>query len=1008
MPLLFAFLFPVILLCMTLSLFFVSSYIIGVYLIMLIYLRIDGQTGSGKTHTMFGPEGGTLEDGDMRGLIPRSVEYLFSSTTSRSAMYEVAMVCSFLEIYNDTIRDLGKAYLVAMGIEPSSSKALYEKTSELFENITGKRGNPNFTPAFNKNQTDEVMKRPGLREISDQYNLMNYDIREDAEGNVFVKDLSLIPVSSMDEVMTLIAMGLKVRATHETKMNATSSRSHTVFAITIIQRDKSTGQAFSGSLNLVDLAGSERLKKSESQGIRLREALHINTSLTALGKVIMSLDPSSEMTHIPYRDSKLTRMLQNSLGGNSYTTVVGAIHPDSRYYDECLSTLQFANRCRNVQNTPKVNYVSENEDKDRKIKRLMDEVQQMRLKMTSGGAGSADFGTKGNLGGGMGKHTDIHPSKLAEILQKLGVKAELDADGGLIVDGKKVNTDMLGLDGGDSMTDEVSAVGGAGVSRSNTRGQSASNAKKQMEEMAEQLKNVNDLARDRKDLVDKQTNQIKKLSADLVRYQTGLKHKEHLYDQLNIEKDRLLKEQEERMSTNFEGKMKETMNQNQALLTQQHTTLQKMPVALKEYTDLLKKLKEDYEKDNEPLLNEHKREMASLETSLRDQMESLKQQYEHWLEQKDKALETYVQKFNEYKQKKHDQLHKCELEVVRLHDHVEKVEAILVGFEKGEYPVLQRQGYFGRPTTGVILSIDGDGNLPVLPPGSRGYGGIATAPVKSGIESGGVTKGLATNPGFIGTTKAGGIVIPKGLRPTNPLVPDKNTGEASLAKKIVAKYRSQEAAESNEKNKSMQQAQMLTSMGSLDPEIHKQIQDMIQASTPKKTINKSRSRTLSSEMESIGQKSSRGAAGEGLFDESAMAVYNNRRYGGGASSAPTAGIQNDVAAGTNVFTGNNTVSMGYTNMNRGSNNDDENKDELIFRLNQEVNLLKSEKYENRLENEKIVKALSGNDTMQYIRQLEAEQDRLHKYIREVAKQLKSSKVANASLTRQLERKSYEE
>ena len=147
-----------ILLFMTLSLVF-ASYIIVVYLIMLLYMCIDGQTGSGKTHTMFGPEGGKLEDGDMRGLIPRSVEYLFSSTTSRSAMYEVAMVCSFLEIYNDTIRDLGKAYLVAMGIEPSSSKALYEKTSELFENITGKRGNPNFTPAFNKNQTDEVMKR---------------------------------------------------------------------------------------------------------------------------------------------------------------------------------------------------------------------------------------------------------------------------------------------------------------------------------------------------------------------------------------------------------------------------------------------------------------------------------------------------------------------------------------------------------------------------------------------------------------------------------------------------------------------------------------------------------------------------------------------------------------------------------------------------------------------------------------------------------------------------------
>ena len=962
----------------------------------------DGQTGSGKTHTMFGPEGGQkLDDGEVRGLIPRSVEYLFSSIMSRSAMYEVAMVCSFLEIYNDTIRDLGKAYLVAMGMDSSSSKALYEKTSELFENISGKRGNPNFTPAFNKTMTEEVMKRPGLREVSEQYNLMNFDIREDAEGNVFVKDLSLIPVATMDEVMTLISMGLKVRATHETKMNATSSRSHTVFAISVIQRDKSTGQAFSGCLNLVDLAGSERLKKSESQGIRLREALHINTSLTALGKVIMSLDPSSEMSHIPYRDSKLTRILQNSLGGNSYTTVVGAIHPDSRYYDECLSTLQFANRCRNVQNTPKVNYVSDNEDKDRKIKKLMEEVQQMRLKMNqvTGGVGD-DFG--GVVGGGH-KHTDLSPEKLADILQKLGIKAEIDPSGGLMVDGKKVDTTTLGLDGGDSFYGEgpAATAGGFGLSRASTRGQSA-NTKKQLEDMTEQLKNANELARDRKDVIDKQTGQIKKLTADLVRYQTGLKHKEHLYDQLTLEKDRSLKDQEERMTANFEGKLKETMNQNQALLSQQHTTLQQMPVALKEYTELLKKLQENYDKDNEPLIQEHKREMVSLETSLRDQMESLKQQYEHWLGQKDKALETYVQKFNEYKQKKHDQLHKCELEVVRLHDHVEKVESILVGFEKGEFPVLQKQGYFGRPTTGVILSIDAGNNLPMLSPGSRGYGGTTSAPSDPGVSSGGDQKSITMNPGYLGTTKAGGIVIPKGLRPTNPLVPNKETGEVSLAKKIVSKYRNQEIAENDEKNKSMQQAQMLTSMGSLDPEIQKQIQEMIQASTPKKLMNKSsRGRSISSDIDTNNQN------GRGLFDDNAMAMYNDNKKYGGASSAPT------TAAGEIPFQMNSIDDTGVSPMGYdippggGTSNNAQYKDRLIFQLNEEIDRLKSEKYENRLENEKIVKALSGNDTMQYIRQLEAEQDRLHKYLRDIAKQLKSSKVANASLKRQLEKKPIE-
>ena len=176
----------------------------------------------------------------------------------------------------------------------------------------------------------------------------------------------------------------------------------------------------------------------------------------------------------------------------------------------------------------------------------------------------------------------------------MGIKAELAPSGELVVDGKKVDVAALGLDGEDSMTDEGgAAVGGVGgVSRASTRGQNE-NTKKQVEELTEQLKNINEVARDRKEVVDKQTNQIKKLSADLVRYQTGLKHKEHLYDQLALDKTRSLQEQEERMTTNFEGKLKETMHQNQSLLTQQHTTLQQMPVALKEYTELLKKLKEN-------------------------------------------------------------------------------------------------------------------------------------------------------------------------------------------------------------------------------------------------------------------------------------------------------------------------------------------------------------------------------------------------------------------------------
>ncbi|CAN0258634.1 unnamed protein product, partial [Ectocarpus sp. 12 AP-2014] len=109
-----------------------------------------------------------------------------------------------------------------------------------------------------------------------------------------------------------------------------SSRSHTVFTVTVVQKDPYTDETTTGMLNLVDLAGSERLKKSASEGQRKAEALHINSSLTALGKVVMALDPSSGLTHIPYRDSKLTRLLQNSLGGNSFTVVLATVHPIAR------------------------------------------------------------------------------------------------------------------------------------------------------------------------------------------------------------------------------------------------------------------------------------------------------------------------------------------------------------------------------------------------------------------------------------------------------------------------------------------------------------------------------------------------------------------------------------------------------------------------------------------------------------------------------------------------------
>ncbi|CAN0022263.1 unnamed protein product, partial [Discosporangium mesarthrocarpum] len=309
-----------------------------------------GQTGSGKTYSMFGQGGG-----DTRGMIPRCMEEIFVQLEILAKEREVAVVVSFLEIYCDQVRDLGEAYMSQSHAGGENLKT----TSDIYRQMRSAK-QVSFQPRKRGSAGANLLHggAGGAGSVWETYPSMDLKIHEDVHGNVF--DLSLIPVTTLEEVLDIINLGLKLRATHETKMNQVSSRSHTVFTATVVQKDPVTEEVVTGMLNLVDLAGSERIKKSESEGQRRKEALHINSSLTALGKArtasqFMALDPSAGQTHIPYRDSKLTRLLQNSLGGNSFTVVLATVHPISRFADECLSTLQFANRCRSVQNQPRVN-----------------------------------------------------------------------------------------------------------------------------------------------------------------------------------------------------------------------------------------------------------------------------------------------------------------------------------------------------------------------------------------------------------------------------------------------------------------------------------------------------------------------------------------------------------------------------------------------------------------------------------------------------------------------------
>ncbi|CAL8470378.1 g9920 [Coccomyxa elongata] len=280
-----------------------------------------GQTGSGKTYTMSGPSG--IESGhndESRGLIPRVFDHLFARIAQLQTR-QVFCKCSFLEIYNENITDL---------LGPSEA---------------------------------------------------HLHIREDAARGVYVENLHEEEVSSVDDVVQLLARGQAARRVGETNMNRESSRSHSVFTCTLQSSttdENGITNILRSRLNLVDLAGSERQKSSGAAGERLREASSINKSLSSLGLVIMSLVDVQRgaQRHVPYRDSRLTYLLQDSLGGNSKTIMVANISPASANLAETLSTLRFAQRAKSIKNKAVVNEDTRGDEGSLRaeIQRLKDEL----------------------------------------------------------------------------------------------------------------------------------------------------------------------------------------------------------------------------------------------------------------------------------------------------------------------------------------------------------------------------------------------------------------------------------------------------------------------------------------------------------------------------------------------------------------------------------------------------------------------------------------------------------
>ncbi|RLN10410.1 hypothetical protein BBJ28_00021572, partial [Nothophytophthora sp. Chile5] len=213
-------------------------------------------------------------------------------------------------------------------------------------------------------------------------------VRDDSKLGIVVAGLSEHCVESVDEVAGLLRSGALGRATASTTMNAQSSRSHAICTLTMEQREVTVAEDGGGTetrlskFHLVDLAGSERVKRTNAQGARFKEGVNINRGLLSLGNVINALCEKSRSQastiHVPYRDSKLTRLLQDSLGGNSKTLMIACISPADVNYEETSNTLRYASRARSIENKAVINKELSSENEVSQLKRQL-EIMQLQL-----------------------------------------------------------------------------------------------------------------------------------------------------------------------------------------------------------------------------------------------------------------------------------------------------------------------------------------------------------------------------------------------------------------------------------------------------------------------------------------------------------------------------------------------------------------------------------------------------------------------------------------------------
>ncbi|KAJ4367297.1 hypothetical protein N0V83_006878 [Neocucurbitaria cava] len=346
----------------------INSFVQGYNVSVLAY----GQSGAGKSYTMGTTGPREQSDADIMGIIPRAAALLFEKLEGPSNRASGSGI---------------RAPTRLSGLHNLSGKSAANRNWQL---------KATYVEIYNEQLRDLLLPENTLPNERPPVN-----IREDRDGRILLTGLTQISINSVDDLLSALNFGSAIRQTDATAVNAKSSRSHAVFSLNLVQKKTSSLpltnrekrrsvpiEMMSGSsdswvtvdskLHFVDLAGSERLKNTQAKGERAKEGISINAGLASLGKVISQLSARSQGGYVSYRDSRLTRLLQDSLGGNAITYMIACVNPAEFHLSETLNTVQYAQRARDIQVKPQIQQIHDDSDKQAAIERLRAEVNFLR------------------------------------------------------------------------------------------------------------------------------------------------------------------------------------------------------------------------------------------------------------------------------------------------------------------------------------------------------------------------------------------------------------------------------------------------------------------------------------------------------------------------------------------------------------------------------------------------------------------------------------------------------